>query len=77
MRNRPIVPGLENYECDIKSQMNRILNTTKDVLSPDWSYNDLEKVLRSLKPGQSQDTMQIANELFMINNIGENLKLSI
>ena len=33
--------------------------------------------LRTLKKGQSQDTMLFSNELFMLQNIGEDLKLSI
>ena len=44
---------------------------------PDWTLADLDKVLRSLKRSQSQDNMELVNELFMTNNIGFNLKVSL
>ena len=77
MRNRPIAPGLEKYESDIKKQFLQILKKTKTVFSNDWTVQDLEKVLKSLKKSQGQDTMQVINEIFMENNIGLDLKMSL
>ena len=47
------------------------------IIFPDWNMKDLERVLKSLKRGQSQDKMSFVNELFMLENIGQDLKLSI
>ena len=77
MRNRPIISELNNYAKDIKVQMNNILNVTKHENSPDWTCQDLDRVLRSLKSSQSPDTMNLVNEIFMMKNIGGNLKMSL
>ena len=53
------------------------MNLTKANKYPDWTIDDLNKAIKSLKSSQSQDTMGVVNELFMIQNIGSDLKLSI
>ena len=77
LRPRPIIPGLEQYKHEIESRFNDILKISNEVKFPDWNIRDLDKVLGTLKKGQSQDTMLFSNELFMLQNIGEDLKLSI
>ena len=77
MRGRPIRPGMETYEKEVKLKLRNILSSTQNIQSPDWTIFDLNKVLRTLKSSQSQDTMNIINELFMTQNIGQNLKLSL
>ena len=77
MRLRPIVPSLVNYELEVENQFKNILNSTKDVKLPDWSLQDLDKVLKSLKSRQSQDTMGLINEIFMPANIGSDMKASL
>ena len=74
MRSRPIVPHLENYQIKVENNFQKILKSTGKLSVPDWSMCDLEKVLKTLKSNQSQDTMGLINELFMIKNIGHNLK---
>ena len=77
MRSRPILPDLTKYQAEIESQFESILRVTKYKIIPDWSLEDLNKVLKSLKKSQSADTMGIINELFMTQNIGSNLKQSL
>ena len=77
MRSRPITPGMENYQFDIENRFEKILNITKKNTFPDWTLQDLNMVLKSLKNGQSQDTMNFANEIFSFKNIGDNLKNSV
>ena len=38
---------------------------------------DLEKVLMKLKKSQSCDTMSMVNEIFIPENIGDDLKISL
>ena len=77
MRSRPIIPGFENHQKNIEDNFEDILKITKTNIFPDWNLNDLNKVLKSLKKNQSQDTMQFANEIFVYQNIGSDLKNSI
>ena len=77
MRSRPLIPGFENHQKNIKENFEDILKVTKMNIFPDWNLNDLNKVLKTLKKNQSQDTMQFANEIFMYQNIGSDLKSSI
>ena len=77
MRPRPIFPGMENYQLRIENRFENILKITKDIKFQDWSMQHLDKVLKSLKNGQSQDTMRFVNELLTYQNIGEDLKKSV
>ena len=77
VRKRPILPGMEKYQENVENNFKKILNETKTNTFPDWSMQDLEKVLKSLKINQSQDTMCLVNELFILKNIGDNLKTSL
>ena len=77
MRSRPITPGLEQYQKDIEQKFQDILLITKENIFPDWNLNDLNKVLKSLKKNQSHDSMGLSNEIFMLNNLGKDLKMSM
>ena len=77
MRRRPILPGLEQYESEIKQSFEKIILSTKYVYIPDWTNKDLDRALKSLKTSQSQDTMGLVNKLFIMKNISENLKKSL
>ena len=77
MRKRPILPGMEQYQLNVENNFQCLLNETKTNTSSDWTLQDLDKVLKSLKINQSQDTMCLVNELFILKNIGTNLKTSL
>ena len=77
MRKRPILPKFKNYENKIEKRFSEILKITKENQFPDWTLKNLETVLKSLKQSQSQDSMGLVNELFMIQHIGDDLKLSL
>ena len=51
-----------------------LANSNKSV---PWSLNDLEMVLKSLKPGKSRDPNGWVRDLFFSEIAGKNLKLSI
>ena len=77
MRLRPILPEYESYGEEVERKFNTILMNTKKITHPDWTMKDLETVLKSLKQSQSHDTMGLVNEIFMLHNIGEDLKMSL
>ena len=77
MRNRPILPGMEDYQDRVEKQFQNILKSTKTLSIPDWTMHDLDKVLKSLKISQSPDRMELVNELFSPRNVGSDLKLSL
>ena len=53
------------------------LELSKKNKSPDWTMEDLDKVLHHLKKKKATDPTGLVNELFMIENIGKDLKDSI
>ena len=77
LRNRPILAKYEQYKKKIENDFSETLKLTKDINFPDWTMKDLECVLNSLKTSQSQDNMGLINELFMLNNVGKELKSSL
>ena len=77
LRQRPIISELSEYKDEVEKEFESLLEVTKQVKSDEWCIEDLDKVLKTLKPKQSQDAHGIANELFLPNNIGDDLKLSL
>ena len=53
------------------------LQKAKENKSPAWTMEQLDRVLEKLKKGKATDPVGLVNELFMIENIGDNLKESI
>ena len=77
MRSRPILPSLKNHQKIVEQNFEDLLKISKLNIFPDWTLHDLNKVLRSLKRNQSQDTMEFSNEIFLNNNIGSDLRKSV
>ena len=50
------------------------LKLTKNIKAPEWSLEDLEKALSQLKTNKARDPQGLANELFMKDTIGKDLK---
>ena len=53
------------------------LKRAKQNKSPDWTVEELDKVLHHLKRNKAMDPTGLVNELFMPQNIGKDLKDSI
>ena len=77
MRKQPIIPGYEIYQKNIEDEFEKVLEITKQNTLPDWTIQDLDRVLMKLKMRQSHDAQGWANEIFALKNIGSNLKESI
>ena len=57
MRNRPIMPGLEQCEDNVDLNFQQILNETKNIIIPDWTIQDNNLVLKGLNVSQSPHIM--------------------
>ena len=53
------------------------MKITEKRKTKDWNMEDLDRVLKTLKKGQSRDAKGLTNEIFMMENLGSNLKKSI
>ena len=53
------------------------LKAAKANKTPPWEDFHLDKVLKKLKAGKAMDADKLVNELFMIDNIGSDLKKSL
>ena len=77
LENKQIKPDLE----DIKELKESLLDLRMDKVSknktPDWTMNNLERVLKSLKKKKARDPAGWINELFRPENSGYDLKVSI
>ena len=75
-------PGkMSTKMCKLKSLSEQLflmrLERCKDNISPEFSDEDLDKVLSKLKSGKARDPSGLAYELFKLEFIGKDLKESI
>ena len=76
-RNRPILPGYESLKY-LKDELCHVrLQYIESLPFEPWKMDQLEKVLKSLKKGKSKDPYGLIGEFFRIENIGEDLKISL
>ena len=77
LKHREILPHLQNLKT-LREQLFQIrLQKAKENRSPPWTMEQLERVLKKLKKRKAKDPMGLVNELFMMENIGDNLKESV
>ena len=77
LRSRPVREDLKSLKSRRTKIFEMKLSLAGDEISSDWTMKDLEKVLESLKNNKSRDPKGFVNELFKIENIGDNLKASL
>ena len=68
---------MEEYKAETEEEFKDLLESSKLKKSEKWKMKDLERVLGGLKSKQSQDSNGIANEVFQLKNIGDDLKKSL
>ena len=77
LRKRPSHPNFENIHM-LKNEIFKLkMKKAKENKSKDWSIEELDAVLKEIKKGKSRDPEGLSREIFHINNIGENLKISL
>ena len=77
LRSRTILPHLERLKYLREKLFYERLRKAEINKSNDWSMKELEKVLNSLKEGKSSDPRGLVNDLFRLENIGDDLKNSL
>ena len=77
LTHRNINPDLEKLKQLRERLFKQRIEECKNKKSPDWNMEDLDKVLSRLKSGKAADPLGLVNELFMLQNIGQDLKNSI
>ena len=77
LRNRPILPGLENLKILKEYLCQQRLKYSGRVSSAPITRNKMDKVLKSLKRNKAGDPGGLINELFRPEIIGDNLKESL
>ena len=77
LRHRPIKENFSYLKFLKEELCSRRLEYTKKIKTRDWNIEDLDKVLKSLKPNKSRDPHGFLNEIFKPGVIGFDLKSSI
>ena len=77
LKHREMFPGLLKLKTLREELFQQRLQISKANKSPNWTLEDLEKVLDKLKQRKATDPTGLVNELFSSNNIGSDLKNSI
>ena len=77
LQHRKMTPELLRLKTLREELFQQRLNLSKCNKSPDWTMDDLDRVLKKLKGNKASDPTGLVNELFMWNNIGDDLKESI
>ena len=77
LRTRPVRPDLGPIDQRKRRILNMKLKLAGRKRSSPWTMQDLEKSLKDLKNNKSRDPEGLINELFKMNVIGDDLKLSL
>ena len=77
LRERPFKKGYEEIEKLTKDLYEQRLKITKENKTPDWTMKDLDTALAKLKKNKARDPSGLANEIFMQNAAGKDLKNSL
>ena len=77
LKHREIIPELQNLKNIREELFHQRLQQAKLKKSPPWTMSQLEAVLSKLKSGKATDPLGLVNELFMLKNIGTDLKESL
>ena len=77
LKNRPMKDSLSNLKTLKENLCNLRLELAKRNKSPDWTMEQLEKVLSDLKTDKSRDPMGYANEMFKTGVAGDDFFFQI
>ena len=77
LKHREIIPELLKLKTLREELFQQRLELSKLNKSPEWTMKELDKVLDHLQKQKATDPIGLVNELFMCENIGEDLKKSL
>ena len=64
LRNRPIHQGFENLKCLKEELCQKLIQLVKMIPYKEWTMNQLENVLKTIKKNKAQDPYGLIGELF-------------
>ena len=77
LENRKINDSLKGLQNDKEELCKLRLKAAARNITPDWTMNQLNTVLKYLKKNKNRDPFGYANDIFHINVAGDNLKKAI
>ena len=77
LENRPMKEDLKHIKESKEELCEKLMNLAKKNKTPPWEMKHLENVLKQMKKGKSRDPDGYANEIFLLDSAGEDLKLAI
>ena len=77
LKNKPMKDDLKHVKDAKEMLCEKILKLASLRKTPPWTMKDLEKVLKNLKKQKSRDPYGLANDIFLPDVAGDDLKLAI
>ena len=77
LENKPMKSDLEHIKIAKEKLCEKRIEVARKNKTPEWTLEDLEKVLKQLKNNKSRDPLGLCNELFKPEVAGDDLKLAI
>ena len=77
LENRPIRDDLSHIKEAKEMLSEKLLEVARSRKTPPWSMKDLDIVLKNLKKQKSRDPHGLANDLFLPDVAGDDLKLAV
>ena len=74
LKPNPIGNNLKVHQVQREDLFEKQISEAQKNVTPEWTMEDLELVLKQLKNGKSRDPLGYANELFKPENVGSDLK---
>ena len=77
LENKPMKKSLEHIKIAKEKLCKKRMEVARNNKTPEWSMEDLNKVLKQLKTNKSRDPLGLCNELFRLEVAGDDLKLAL
>ena len=77
MKSHQIKDSLKLHQVQREDFWEKRFQEAQKNITPDWTMQDLEVVLKQLKNKKARDPLGISNELFKPENAGEDLKIAL
>ena len=77
LKSHQIKDSLKLHQVQREDFWEKRFQEAQKNITPDWTMQDLEVVLKQLKNKKARDPLGISNELFKPENAGEDLKIAL
>ena len=77
LQNRPMNPQIRHIMKIKEENARKIIDLARQVKTPPWSIEEMQKVLKTLKSNKCRDPSGLINELFRPGVIGADLQVAL